>query len=127
MPGTGLRAARANHVFRADEKHIRTENMVMQLLRNNCHIHANVFVILVAASGRAMKFVVCVSREGFGDFSADDLTLGRLYEVVTPADKLGMVRIIDDSGEDYLYPAPLFDAVEVQDPTAARLHALLAA
>jgi len=28
----------------------------MQLLRNNCHIHANVFVILVAASGRA-KFL----------------------------------------------------------------------
>ena len=75
----------------------------------------------------AIKFVVCVSREGFGDFSADDLTLGRLYEVVAPADKLGMVRIIDDSGEDYLYPAILFDAVELQEPTAARLHALLAA
>ena len=74
-----------------------------------------------------MKFVVCVSREGFGDFSADDLTLGRLYEIVIPPDKLGMVRIIDDSGEGYLYPAALFDAVEVQEPTAARLHALLVA
>ncbi|MBI4984630.1 MAG: hypothetical protein HZC24_04625 [Rhodocyclales bacterium] len=74
-----------------------------------------------------MKFVVCVSREGFGDFSADDLTLGRLYEVVTPSDELGMVRIIDDSGEDYLYPSALFDAVEVLEPTASRLHALLAA
>ena len=73
-----------------------------------------------------MKFVVCVSREGFGDFSADDLTLGRLYEVVCPPDKLGMVRIVDDSGEDYLYPAPMFDAVEVPEPTAARLHALFA-
>jgi hypothetical protein len=74
-----------------------------------------------------MKFVVCVSREGFGDFSADDLTLGRLYEVVTPPDKLGMLRIVDDSGEDYLYPGPMFEAVEVPEPTAARLHALLAA
>lgn len=74
-----------------------------------------------------MKFVVCVSREGFGDFSADDLTLGRLYEVVAPADNHGMVRIIDDSGEDYLYPASLFDAVEVLEPTATRLHALLVA
>ncbi|TAK66821.1 MAG: hypothetical protein EPO19_13135 [Betaproteobacteria bacterium] len=27
----------------------------MQLLRNNCHIRANIFVILVAASGRAME------------------------------------------------------------------------
>ncbi len=74
-----------------------------------------------------MKFVVCVSREGFGDFSADDLTLGRLYEVLKPTDALGMLRIIDDSGEDYLYPANLFDAVEVLDPTAAKLHALLVA
>ncbi len=74
-----------------------------------------------------MKFVVCVSREGFGDFSSDDLTLGRLYEVVAPTDIHGMIRIFDDSGEDYLYPASLFDAVEVLGPTAARLHALLAA
>ena len=74
-----------------------------------------------------MKFVVCVSREGFGEFSADDLTLGRLYEVVAPADAHGMVRVIDDSGEDYLYPAVLFEAVEVQEKTASRLHSLLAA
>lgn len=74
-----------------------------------------------------MKFVVCVSREGFGEFSADDLTLGRLYEVIAPEDARGMVRVIDDSGEDYLYPAMLFEAVEVQEKTASRLHSLLAA
>ncbi len=74
-----------------------------------------------------MKFVVCVSREGLGVFSADDLTLGRLYEVVAPIDQHGTMRIIDDSGEDYLYPATLFEAVDVQEPTAIRLHALLAA
>ena len=74
-----------------------------------------------------MKFVVCLSREGFGDFSADDLTLGRLYEVITPTDAQGMVRIVDDSGEDYLYPAKLFDGVEVLEQTASRLHALLVA
>lgn len=73
-----------------------------------------------------MKFMVCVSREGLGEFSADDLTLGRLYEVVSE-DGHGMIRVIDDSGEDYLYPASLFDAVEVEEPTATRLHALLAA
>ena len=74
-----------------------------------------------------MKFVVCVSREGFGEFSADDLTLGRLYEVIAPADSHGMLRVIDDSGEDYLYPAALFESVEVQERTASRLHDLLAA
>lgn len=74
-----------------------------------------------------MKFVVCVSREGFGEFSTNDLTLGKLYELLAPTDGHGMVRVIDDSGEDYLYPASLFEAVEVQEQTAKRLHELLAA
>jgi len=45
--------ARANRVFGPDEKRIRTKNTVMQLPLNNCHIRANVLVILVAASSSA--------------------------------------------------------------------------
>ena len=74
-----------------------------------------------------MRFVVCLSREGFGEFSTDDLTLGRLYEVLAPADSHSMLRIIDDSGEDFLYQTSLFEGVEVQEQTATRLHELLAA
>lgn len=74
-----------------------------------------------------MKFVVCLSRTGLGDFSADDLTIGRLYEMISPVDNHGMIRIIDDSGEDYLYPANLFDEIEVREETANRLHLSLAA
>jgi len=74
-----------------------------------------------------MKFVVCVSREDCGDFSTDDLTIGRLYEVQAAADGHGMIRVIDDSGEGYLYPAGLFEAVDVKEQTALRLHGLLAA
>ena len=74
-----------------------------------------------------MKFIVCISREDCGDLSTDDLTLGRLYEVITAADSRGMVRIKDDSGEDYLYPQSLFETVHVQEKTASLLHELLAA
>jgi len=74
-----------------------------------------------------MKFIVCISREDCGDLSTDDLTLGRLYEVITPVDSRGMVRVIDDSGEDYLYPLSLFDTVQVQEKTASLLHELLEA
>ena len=74
-----------------------------------------------------MKFVVCISREDCGDISTDDLTLGRLYEVLAPADSHGLIRVIDDSGEDYLYPDGLFESVEVQEKTASRLHDLLVA
>lgn len=58
-----------------------------------------------------MPLVICVSSKDFGDFSADDLTPGRTYKVVTPADNHGMIRIIDDSGEESLYPAPFFETV----------------
>jgi hypothetical protein len=75
----------------------------------------------------ALTFMVCVSRETSGDFSTDDLTLGRLYEILEPEDKHGMVRVVDDSGEDYLYPATLFAVVEVCKATAKRLHELLPA
>jgi len=74
-----------------------------------------------------MKFVVCISRQDCGAISTDDLTLGRLYEVMALADSRGMVRVIDDSGEDCLYPADLFEDVEVQERTASRLHELLVA
>ena len=74
-----------------------------------------------------MNFVVCVSREDCGDISTDDLTIGRLYEVMGAADKHGMLRLIDDSGEDFLYPSALFETVEVRQDTAARLHQLIAA
>jgi hypothetical protein len=59
--------------------------------------------------------------------SYDLNALGRLYEVLSQADSHDMLRIIDDSGEDFLYPASLFEAVEVQEKTATRLHELLAA
>ena len=74
-----------------------------------------------------MNFVVCLSRQGYGDFSADDLTLGRLYEVQAPVDDHGMRRKVDESGEDYLNPRDNFEAVEVQRQTAKRRHELLAA
>lgn len=74
-----------------------------------------------------MKFVVCISRENCGDFSTDDLTLGRLYEVLASADSHDMIRVIDDSGEDYLYPVDLFEAIAVEQKTAFRLHELLVA
>ena len=51
----------------------------------------------------------------------------RLYEVIAPADSHGMVRIIDDSGEDYFYPQSLFETVQIREQTALLLHELLAA
>lgn len=77
-----------------------------------------------------MNFMVCISRQGFGEFSTDDLTLGRLYEIVEakPSSQVkGMIRVIDDSGEAYCYPTNLFAPVDMPGETADRLHQVLAA
>jgi hypothetical protein len=72
-----------------------------------------------------MKFVVCIQKEDFGDFSIDDITLGRLYEVIEEDAGNGMIRIVDESGEDYLYPAFWFEPVAMAETVAARLHQAL--
>jgi hypothetical protein len=50
-------------------------------------------------------FVICVRNEG-----CEDLQLRKLYQVLPDdmADEAGLLRVIDDSGEDYLYPATSF-------------------
>ena len=40
-----------------------------------------------------------------------DLTLGRIYEMLGVEAKGSFYRILDDSGEDYLYPASHFRVV----------------
>jgi hypothetical protein len=74
-----------------------------------------------------MRFVVCFHKDGLGDIAGDDLTLGRCYEVIAEPDAHGMLRVIDDSGEDYLYPAALFAPIEIAPAVAMRLHTVLAA
>lgn len=73
----------------------------------------------------AMKFVVCLKKEDLGDFSGDDVNLGRLYEVIQEDAGNGMMRIIDESGEDYLYPAAWFEPVALGETVALRLHQVL--
>ena len=46
----------------------------------------------------------------FGDDIASDLTEDKIYDVVSI--EQGWYRIIDDSGEDYLYPPDIFEIVE---------------
>ena len=52
------------------------------------------------------RFAVCIKNTGY----AASLELRKLYEVVDDpdAEKDDMIRIIDESGEDYLYTADRF-------------------
>jgi hypothetical protein len=73
----------------------------------------------------AVTFVVCLQIDNLGDISGDDLHVGRLYEVVEQDAGHGMIRIIDESGEDYLYPATCFATVNMQENVATRLLQVL--
>ena len=55
------------------------------------------------------KFVVCVSNDGF----EASLEVRKIYQTVRDpkAEKLGLVRVIDESGEDYLYAQGFFSEI----------------
>ena len=57
-----------------------------------------------------MQYVICIQNEAF----AASLEIGKTYELIedSSASKLSLVRVIDESGEDYLYPQNYF----VDDP-----------
>jgi len=58
---------------------------------------------------------MCVASEGY----EPDLELRKIYRVVTDpdAERHGEIRVIDESGEDYVFPAACFVSVAI--PRAA--------
>ena len=71
----------------------------------------------------ALKFVVCVNN---ADYPAS-LELHKIYRMLPDEDAAvdGDVRVIDESGEDYLYPAEWFVPIEL--PQAVEKSLLQAA
>lgn len=67
-------------------------------------------------------FVVCTSNEGY-EASLERL---KIYRAVPDRDaaKHGQIRVIDESGEDYLFPASMFTDIEL---TPSLRKAVLAA
>ena len=53
----------------------------------------------------------------------DDLEVRKIYQVLPDqeASQEGYLRVIDESGEDYLYPADYFVPVELPDAVAKTL------
>jgi hypothetical protein len=70
-----------------------------------------------ARNGTARTFVVCVRNDGY----ETSLEKNKIYLALRDADaeRHGQVRVVDESGEDYLFDAGRFVAIEV--PAAVRL------
>jgi len=68
---------------------------------------------------KARRFAICIQR-------SDDTDLLKVYPVIddSDAEQTGMLRIIDESGEDYLHATARFIVVTVP---SVKAHALLQA
>lgn len=70
---------------------------------------------------RLNKYLLCVENEGY----EASLERRKLYETLPDkeAARHNQVRIIDESGEDYLYPSDFFAAVTLPMPTRQKIAA----
>jgi hypothetical protein len=60
-----------------------------------------------------MRFAMCVCNDHY----TASLEVRKIYQVLPDADgdRHNQVRVIDESGEDYLYPADMFVPVALPD------------
>jgi hypothetical protein len=56
------------------------------------------------------NYVICVHAE-----EAEDIEVRKVYEVLPDgsAEKRGYLRVVDESGEDYLYPKECFAPIDL--------------
>jgi hypothetical protein len=65
------------------------------------------------------EVAVCVDNHGY----EASLDMRKLYEILADVDaeKHGQIRVIDESGEDYLYPATAFNRINLPDNIIERV------
>lgn len=69
-------------------------------------------------------FMICVNNRGY----EASLETRKIYEVLTDraAEKHQQIRVIDESGEDYLYPADYFASIRIPSSTKEKLELITA-
>ncbi|MCL2717048.1 MAG: hypothetical protein FWD68_21505 [Alphaproteobacteria bacterium] len=72
-----------------------------------------------------MNLLICVKNKGY----EASLEVRKLYQSLTDerAASLGMVRVVDESGEDYLYSEDLFQPIRIEKRLEKELFAPAAA
>lgn len=71
------------------------------------------------------QFAVCLNNEGY----KASLEIGKIYRVIADevASADGLIRVVDESGEDYAFSSNRFYPIEVPKPVAEVLLAPLTA
>jgi len=67
------------------------------------------------------SYVICIHNDG-----CDDLETRKIYQILpdSKAKEKGLVRVIDESGEDYLYPESYFKKIELSEEIESSLMAI---
>jgi hypothetical protein len=70
------------------------------------------------ANKRAIHFAICLAAE-----AGDDLEVGKVYRILpdVQGSEVGCLRVIDESGEDYLYAAKRFVLVDIPEKARGRV------
>jgi hypothetical protein len=65
------------------------------------------------------RFVICLNNDGY----EDDLKIRTVYQVLPDesAARSNYLRVVDETGEDYLYPAEYFVFIDVVPEVAEAL------
>jgi hypothetical protein len=74
--------------------------------------------VTIMPATKQKKFVLCVKND-----ACEDLELRKVYQVLpnSKASRDGYLRIVDESGEDYLYPESYFVPVTLSSKAEGAL------
>jgi hypothetical protein len=79
------------------------------------------FELISEIKSNTQHYVLCVSNEKY----QASLEARKIYQCIpdTKAEAHGQIRVIDESGEDYLYPIDIFLPIEIpEEATRAFAH-----
>ena len=64
-----------------------------------------------------VRFALCLNNQNWVD-----LVLGKVYRLLPDRDAFseGLIRVVDESGEDYPYPAEQFRVIRIPESAAVR-------
>ena len=82
-----------------------------RVLNNDSVVHAREKARAIKGRITTTRFVICIDNGGY----VDDLKIKTVYQLLPDesAAKSNYIRIVDETGEDYLYPANLFAPIEL--------------
>jgi hypothetical protein len=113
MTADGGESAKASHrhAYRMAQPIALSYIGTRQAESDGANSRSNIYCKTDMAKSTPQQLVVCVGNDGY----PASLEKRKIYVALrdATADEHGMVRVVDESGEDYLYPKRLFRTIDL--------------